>query len=214
MKSSAFASSRNSRSRASANHAGRRSGHASSSGFADNRAIAAVQRSLQPSAQMMAAPEDELLQGKFNGQASPALQLATPDEEELLQGRFEQGQPAALQKKENATGMPDPVKNQMETALQADFSDVRIHADSSAAPKVGALAYTQGSDVHFAPGQFKPDTSSGQELLGHELTHVVQQRQGIVKATTQAAGLPVNDDPGLEKAADIMGKKAARTRLD
>jgi len=114
-----------------------------------------------------------------------------------------------VQKKENKTGMPDDVKASMETAHQADFSDVKIHASSSKAPEVGALAYTQGTDIHFAPGQFSPDTTTGKSLLGHELTHVVQQREGRVAPTTEVNGMPVNDNPGLEKEADELGKKAA-----
>ena len=117
------------------------------------------------------------------------------------------------QKKENKTGMPDVVKVGMEAAHNADFSDVRIHPSSSKAPEVGALAYTQGTDIHFAPGQFSPDTGSGKSLLGHELTHVVQQRQGRVQPTTEVNGMPVNDNPALEKEADVLGKKASSIRL-
>lgn len=113
------------------------------------------------------------------------------------------------QKKENKTGMPDVIKAGMEAAHNADFSDVRIHPSSSKAPEVGALAYTQGTDIHFAPGQFSPDTGSGKSLLGHELTHVVQQRQGRVQPTTEVNGMPVNDNPALEKEADVLGKKAS-----
>jgi len=51
---------------------------------------------------------------------------------------------------------------------------------------LGAQAYTQGTDIHFAPGQYQPSSQGGQELLGHELAHVVQQADGRVKATTQA----------------------------
>ena len=107
-------------------------------------------------------------------------------------------------------GLPDEVLAKMENAFDADFSSVKIHADTPAAREVGALAYTQGDEIHFAPGQFNPHTSKGQELLGHELAHVIQQRQGRVKATTQAAGAPVNDDAALEREADAVGKKAAR----
>jgi hypothetical protein len=109
----------------------------------------------------------------------------------------------------NETGMPNEVKTKMEGAMNTDFSDVKVHSNSRKAPEVGALAFTQGSQVHFAPGQFKPNTKSGQELLGHELAHVVQQRKGIVKPTTEAAGLPVNDSPHFEREADQLGKKAA-----
>ena len=90
-----------------------------------------------------------------------------------------------VQKKENHTGIPDEVKTRMETVLQADFSHVRVHPSSAKAPEVGALAYTQGSDIHFAPGQFSPQSSSGKSLLGHELTHVVQQQEGRVTPTTK-----------------------------
>lgn len=112
-----------------------------------------------------------------------------------------------VQRKANETGIPDDVKTHMETTLNADLSDVRVHPESSKAPEVGALAYTQGSDIHFAPGQFNPESSSGKSLLGHELTHVVQQRQGRVTPTTEVGGMPVNDDPSLEKEADAMGNK-------
>ena len=110
--------------------------------------------------------------------------------------------------------LPPKVQMKMENAFGQDFSNVNIHKDSKSATDVGALAYAQGNDVHFAPGQFKPNTQAGQELIGHELTHVVQQREGRVKPTTQAKGLPVNDDKGLEKEADDMGKMAAQGKFE
>jgi hypothetical protein len=97
----------------------------------------------------------------------------------------------------------------MEEAFSADFSDVRIHQGDSAG-SLGALAYTIGSDVHFAPGEYDPHSERGLAVLGHELTHVVQQRQGRVAATMQAKGLDVNDDPVLEAEADRLGERAAR----
>jgi len=114
------------------------------------------------------------------------------------------------QNKSNKTGLPDGIKQKMETAFNSDFSDVKVHSNSSKAPEVGALAYTQGNNIHFAPGQFNPDTSAGQKLIGHELTHVQQQREGRVKPTTEIAGMPVNDNPALEKEADILGEKAVK----
>ncbi|MCB9235678.1 MAG: DUF4157 domain-containing protein [Bacteroidia bacterium] len=108
------------------------------------------------------------------------------------------------------TGMPETVQTKMEQSFGTDFSNVNIHQNSGEASSMNALAYTQGNDVHFAPGQFKPDTSQGQELLGHELTHVVQQRAGRVQPTAQEKGFSVNDDKSLESEADTMGAKAAR----
>jgi len=68
----------------------------------------------------------------------------------------------------------------MEPRFGYDFSHVRIHADSKAmksAQAINALAYTAGNDLVFNRGRYRPDTATGRELLGHELTHVVQQRQ-------------------------------------
>jgi len=97
------------------------------------------------------------------------------------------------QRAENKTGIPDEVKARMESSFNTDFSGVRVHPESSAAPAVGALAYTQGSDIHFAPGQFSPNNSAGQRLL---------------TPTTEVNGLPVNDSPALEEEADRLGSKA------
>ncbi len=171
-------------------------------------------------------PEDEnLLQGKFSEQVPGQFQKTEDDEKLIAQGKFsgqatqmetledeelpKQGKFGPVQKQDNKTGMPDAVKNKMEGSFNTDFSDVTIHPDSSKAPEVGALAYTQGHDIHFAPGQFSPNTSSGQKLLGHELAHVVQQREGRVKPTTEIGGLPVNDNPALENEADKQGNKAS-----
>lgn len=109
------------------------------------------------------------------------------------------------------TGRPLPtaVQAKMEDAYASDFSAVRVH-EGEHVTAMGALAYTQGSDIHFAPGQYDPGSQRGQELLGHELTHVVQQAQGRVSAGTQASGMPVNTDASLEREADVMGARAAR----
>jgi Domain of unknown function (DUF4157) len=59
-----------------------------------------------------------------------------------------------------------------------DFSHVRVHTDSHAADSarsINAHAYTSGSDIVFAPGQYSPATETGRSLLAHELAHVIQQ---------------------------------------
>ena len=108
--------------------------------------------------------------------------------------------------------LPEEVRGKMESAFQQDFSAVRIH-EGSAASSVGALAFTRGSDIHFARGQYQPDSKAGQSLIGHELTHVVQQRAGIVKSPSGGDGAPVNADPALEAEADRVGARAAEHRV-
>src|SRR6476660_710319 len=68
-----------------------------------------------------------------------------------------------------------------EPRLNFDLSRVLLHTDSRAAESaqsVNALAYTVGSNVVFAAGQYTPETASGKRLLAHELTHVIQQSSG------------------------------------
>lgn len=67
------------------------------------------------------------------------------------------------------------MRGEFESAMGADLGSVRIHADSELAPEIGAQAFTLGNDVHFAPGTYDPGSASGQHLIAHELTHVVQQ---------------------------------------
>jgi hypothetical protein len=147
--------------------------------------------------------EDELLQGKFSDTAQrETLDLEDlEDEEEPLQGKFCGTAQLAQEEtgKANRTGIPDNMKTRFENASGFSFDDVRIHYNSDAPAKLNALAYTQGNQVHIAPGQEKH--------LGHELGHVVQQKQGIVRPTGTIDGVPVNDDPALENKADEFQNK-------
>ncbi|MFE1765810.1 DUF4157 domain-containing protein [Streptomyces angustmyceticus] len=78
----------------------------------------------------------------------------------------------------------------MEARLGADFSDVRIHHDAAArasAAEVGAHAYTSGHHVVIGEG------GADRHTLAHELTHVIQQRQGPVAGADNGSGLKVSD---------------------
>lgn len=120
-----------------------------------------------------------------------------------------------LQKKEETKvegsggRLPEEVRGKMESAIGTDFSGVQVHANSDKAVEAGALAYTQGSEIHFAPGQYNPNSKQGQELLAHELTHVNQQSEGRVKSNGEVAGMPLNDDKGLEKEADDVAARVS-----
>ena len=103
--------------------------------------------------------------------------------------------------------LPDTVRGKMETALGADFSGVRVHVGPQA-ERIGAIAFTTGNDIYFAPGRYQPETTQGQQLLGHELAHVVQQRAGRVR-NPLGSGLAVVQDRALEAEADRLGQRAA-----
>jgi hypothetical protein len=98
----------------------------------------------------------------------------------------------------------------MERAFGADFSGVQIHRDGRAAA-LGAQAFTQGDSIHLAPGRGDMASPDGRALVGHELAHVVQQRDGRVPArTVQGKGAPIVSNAGLEREADEAGAAAAR----
>ncbi|ELR71180.1 hypothetical protein C900_02984 [Fulvivirga imtechensis AK7] len=105
-----------------------------------------------------------------------------------------------VQRKANNTGLPDELKGGIENLSGYSMDDVKVHYNSARPAQLNAHAYAQGTDIHIAPGQEKH--------LPHEAWHVVQQKQGRVKPTTQMHGVQVNDNEGLEKEADAMGGKA------
>ncbi len=90
--------------------------------------------------------------------------------------------PPAVHRALKSAGQPLDAASRsfMESRFGQDFGHVRVHTDGHAAQSaaaVNALAYTVGSDVVFASGQYSPGTTQGQRLLAHELTHVLQQRE-------------------------------------
>jgi len=78
--------------------------------------------------------------------------------------------------------LPGQVRSFYEPRFGYDFSNVKVHNDSVAAKSaqaINALAYTSRNNIVFNSGQYSPNTNSGKRLLGHELTHVVQQSNSI-----------------------------------
>lgn len=74
--------------------------------------------------------------------------------------------------------LPDNTRTSMESAMGADFSNVRVHTGSNAmqmSQDLNAQAFTHGSDVYFNAGKYNPSGTEGSHLLAHELTHTVQQ---------------------------------------
>jgi hypothetical protein len=106
--------------------------------------------------------------------------------------------------------LPGLVQARMEDGFGFGFGAVRVHEQSEDAVALGARAYTQGTEVHFAPGQYQPGTPAGNELIAHELTHVVQQVEGRVGATAELDGVAINHDDTLEREADDLGRRVAR----
>jgi hypothetical protein len=101
----------------------------------------------------------------------------------------------------NRTGLPDRLKAGVEALSGVSMDRVKVHYNSARPAQFSARAYAQGTDIHLAPGQ--------ERHLPHEAWHVAQQAQSRVRPTARVAGgLPINDDAGLEREADIMGARA------
>ena len=97
------------------------------------------------------------------------------------------------------------VGDQIGGAMGADFNDVRVHTSPESDQlnqQLGARAFTTGQDIFFKEGEYQPQSSDGQKLLAHELTHVVQQGSGAVGG---ASRMTVNA-PGdaFEQQADAV----------
>ena len=104
--------------------------------------------------------------------------------------------------------LPPVVQRAMESFFKTSLADVRVHVGPQASA-IGAVAFTMGSDLFFAPGRFDVGTPHGRQLLGHELAHVVQQRSGRVR-NPFGADVAVVQDPRLEAEAEHLGAMAAR----
>lgn len=94
------------------------------------------------------------------------------------------------------TPLDTETRTDLENRMGADFSDVRIHNDSAAhesAKGVGAHAYTVGNNVVFQRDAYDPSSPQGRTTLAHELTHVIQQRNGPVEGTDAPGGIRVSD---------------------
>lgn len=100
--------------------------------------------------------------------------------------------------------LSSPIKKQMENSFNADFSDVKIKTNSELASNLNAQAFTSNNSIHFAPSKYKPETSAGKELIGHELTHVLQQQK-----SPSSGSLQLKNNISAERQADSFGKLAA-----
>ncbi|MDO4726377.1 MAG: T6SS effector amidase Tae4 family protein [Porphyromonadaceae bacterium] len=94
--------------------------------------------------------------------------------------------------------LPTDLRARMESGFGTDFSGVRLHTGSAAetmSSDLNAKAFTYGNDIYFNRGQYSPDTTAGQHLIAHELTHVVQQSGKVGRKPT---GKSLSDNYPLE----------------
>jgi hypothetical protein len=95
-------------------------------------------------------------------------------------GDFEGDIPESVTRTLAGPGRPldEALRQGMEARFGHDFAAVRVHQDPQAeqsARDVNARAYTVGNSIVFAPGEYSAHSNTGQRLIAHELTHVIQQ---------------------------------------
>jgi hypothetical protein len=101
--------------------------------------------------------------------------------------------------------LPNEVRNFYEPRFGYDFSNVKIHTDivaTKSAQSINALAYTSGNNIVFNSGQYAPNTTTGKRLLGHELTHVVQQKDNSPQIQRQPFFLSPMQSVDISKLGD------------
>lgn len=154
---------------------------------------------------LQAPKKNRVVQKKKTDVSKPAndiLMLQRSVGNQAMQQLF---QSEILQKKENNTGLPNNLKDGIESLSGYSMDDVKVHYNSPKPAQLNAYAYAKGSNIHLASG--------AEKHLPHEAWHVVQQKQGRVQTTKQLKGkVNINDDEGLEKEADVMGGRALQMR--
>ncbi|MGG6296319.1 DUF4157 domain-containing protein [Leptolyngbya sp. AN02str] len=132
--------------------------------------------SSEPSVQRNTLPEEDELQTPpmLQQRSEEGTIAASPDLESRIQQSRGSGQPIA-----------ESVRQPLEQAFgHVDFSGVTVHTDTQADRlnrSIHAKAFTTGQDIFFRQGAYQPGSLGGQELLAHELTHVVQQSAGSIQ---------------------------------
>lgn len=99
------------------------------------------------------------------------------------------------------------LQDEMSQATGHDLKDVRVHTSPESDElnqQLGAKAFTTGKDIFFREGEYDPDSRSGQELIAHEITHVVQQGTAQVSGQGKMKVNPPGDE--FERQADAVAR--------
>jgi outer membrane protein OmpA-like peptidoglycan-associated protein len=104
--------------------------------------------------------------------------------------------------------LPENTRTSMESAMGADFSNVRVHTGSNAiqmSKDLNAQAFTHGSDVYFNSGKYNPSSTEEDRLLAHELTHVVQQSSAQPKTAQRKMDISMMPTQTIQRGIGDWG---------
>ena len=156
------------------------------------------------------AEEEEELQEKAVDYIQRATTNTMPEVVSELEGKINAAK---------GSGQPllEDIRDPMERAFVADFSGVRVHTDSQAdslSQSLQARAFTTGQDIFFKSGEYNPSSSSGQQLLAHELTHTIQQGASTRIARWLGKGHEIITQHALGLVGNTYSKKAKKFLAD
>jgi Domain of unknown function (DUF4157) len=177
--------------------------------------VGAMRPLATPSVQTKCADclEEERLQRQADGDAPDEFLQAKADGSMEVPGSVEH----ALAGGTGGGGTMHPaLRDEMESAFDADFSGVRIHTGPSAEHlnrDLRAHAFTHGKDIYFNAGQYRPQTTEGRHLLAHELTHVAQQTRGKTQVQRQPTKQPSAESAYTFKVEFDRGVKPTKNEF-
>ncbi|MDY6900293.1 MAG: DUF4157 domain-containing protein [Cyanobacteriota bacterium] len=125
--------------------------------------------------QINSTKSEQLVQGKIEPVVQPTVMRQGGIGGENVNEDVEKN---IQQARGGGQGLADNVREPMEQAFGSNFSGVKVHTDGQSDVlnrSLNARAFTTGQDIFFKQGEYQPGSKQGQELLAHELTHVVQQ---------------------------------------
>lgn len=171
-----------------------------------------IQRQEEPEEEVQAKPEISALQ-RMEEQKEEDIQAKSTlqHEESSAGGEASTNLESAIN---TAKGGGQPLdaglQRSMGQAMGADFTGVKVHTDAQSDQlnqSIQAKAFTTGQDIFFRQGQYNPASKGGQELLAHELTHVVQQNGGTVQRQQSGKQVKSIQSKGLAGSHPVVQRK-------
>jgi hypothetical protein len=165
--------------------------------------------------------ESKPVQMKAMDEEKSSIQMKTEDEQKPIQAKAETSMAQASPKLESrlsdrqggGTPLAPGVRSFMEPRFGQNFAQVRVHTDGEAVQMnkdLHAQAFTHKDNIYFNQGQYNPETKPGQQLLAHELTHVVQQTGGQAQVSRQSGAVQAKAQTGAAPTKPAKGGGTAK----
>ncbi len=154
-------------------------------------------KALTPSPPQRVSRKPESLMMQSNGKPSVAPKQ--------LESRLQQA-------KGSGTPLDADTRTEMEDAFSSDFSGVQIHTGQEASSlnqSLNARAFTHRNNIFFNTGEYQPQSAQGKHLLAHELTHTIQQGNGVQRKVADSPTIQTSQTtPAIQRVPDAPGNQA------